>query len=185
MLWCFSEMLTFRSLTVQVLTIPLACCEWEDCQFKALCFGVSLAFKVSKRAHQRSMHHLHYLNDLLVIADSASSAGALLPPFPVLSRLWDCINMEKWDLKPTQRALYHGMLMVTNQEMGTNHERVCPLDSQIIIFQGIVTEFLSLSELLVKLWQRGHVMTSGSVSPLCWHVWGCGPTKSVMCVPHC
>ena len=130
-------------------------------QFLGLHFGLSSVPQVftrvfalvSKRVHQRGIHR-SLLSGWLVGHHRlvALSIGAALPLFPVLSKPGIVIS-KKSDLMPTQRALYHGMLM------DTIWERVYPPDSCITSFLGIATKFLPFSEPPSKLWQQllGHM----------------------------
>ena len=91
------------------------------CQFIAVCFSLSTASqiftivfaRVSEWADKKGVQLLHYLDNLLVIAESVP---LMLQHQEQLLQLCMIINQEKSDLKPSSMAQYLKMLIDTTRE---------------------------------------------------------------------
>ena len=102
-------------------------------QFRALCFGLSIATQVFTRvfaavsawAHSHGIRLLRYLDDWLVLASSEREAKQAVQSLLSLCRtLGIVINEKKSDLVASQTAKYLGMTI--NTEAGKDFPRVRP-----------------------------------------------------------
>ena len=147
------------------------CLEGWVYQFRALCFGLSMAPQVftrvfalvSKWAHQGGVCLLRYLDDWLVIAKSRTLL--LWHRDLVLQLCKDLgiiVNWEKSNLQPSTCVQYLGMLI------DTSLEKVYPSQARLAHFLEVATLFLQLPS-PQRTWQQllGHM-----ASLECFLPWG-------------
>jgi ribonuclease HI len=113
-------------------------------QFKALCFGLSTApyvftrvFRiVSTLAHQEGFRLYRYLDDWLLAAQSPQEVTAATQfVLRTCLELGLIVNMEKSELKPTQRTVFLGMQLDTATFMvKPSEDRLSRLDAALRSF---------------------------------------------------
>lgn len=140
-------------------------------QFRALCFGISPAPQVftevmktvGSHAHQRSIRVHQYIDDWLCVADTETGAREdtqwLLETATSLGLR---VNMEKSELKPTQRIVFLGVIIDTVKR------RAYPSVQRLDNFSHRLRPFLTSSERPMWEWLSllGHM---ASLEKLVYH----------------
>ena len=152
-------------------------------QFKALCFGLSIAPQVFTRvfaagrawAHARGIRLLRYLDDWLVLSSSEKKAKESIRELLSICRtLGIVINEKKSDLVPSQSAKYLGMTI------DTGAGKVFPSLARVEKFLTVAERFCTMQSPPAQLWQvvLGHLASLERLVPhgrlrmrsLQWHL---------------
>ena len=124
-------------------------------QFKVLCFGLSMAPQfftqvmapVSSFLHQSGIRLRRYLDDWLIQASSREQVRlALDTVLQLCQALGIVVNWEKFQLVPTQRMVYLGVLLDSLFFM------VSPAQKEVELLLSIGDVFLSCEEQPVSSW---------------------------------
>ena len=139
-------------------------------QFKALCFGLSMASQVFTRvfaqvstwAHSAGIRLRRYLDDWLVLAESSLEVKMALEKLLQLCRdLGIVVNMKKSDLEPKTRVKYLGLLI------DSVLMRAFPTEARIDKFMEVSTRFIAQKSPTAQLWQSiiGHMASLEKLVP--------------------
>ena len=145
---------------------------WEgrSYQFRALCFGLSTAPQVFTRVmapvsllcHQRGIRLLRYIDDWLIVADSApdlqSQTTWLLE---LCQRLGLLVNLEKSELQPSRRRGYLGMDLDSSEALAR------PSQARVRKFLSLLRLFLASDVHSARSWLRviGHMVSLEKLVP--------------------
>ena len=139
-------------------------------QFKALCFGLSTAPQVFTRvfatvsawAHSEGIRLRRYLDDWLILAESAQEVRLALDKLLKVCRdLGIVINLKKSNLEPSTQAKYLGVLI------DSVLMKASPAEKRISNFLELTTRFLAQPSPPARLWQSvlGHMASLEKLVP--------------------